>query len=177
MFKTTFFAAILAFVFAQPICAAESNESDANNFKSQSSRTHWRYRSERVMMNWHDGIQQMVVSPRVHRDTNSLWILPLKCKSDEVKFSLTNDYPYLFGTDCREAARKVLTNVNYSIIATQLWTIPLFYFANQYKNVFITFSRPERHCEHYSYGSSKMVVISFNKDIAQVIGHFNINNT
>lgn len=65
-------------------------------------------------------------------------------------------------------------NIIISTLGTKLSAIPLFYFANQHKNVFITFSRPEQHCEHYSYGSSQMVVISFNKDVAQIIGHYDI---
>jgi hypothetical protein len=128
MRKTTFLAAILSFVFAQAICAAESNEPDANSFRSQSPRTRGMYRSERVMINWHDGIQQMVVSPRLTPDTNSLWIFPLKCESEQVKFSLTKNFPHFYGADCREIARNVLANVNYAVIATQLWTIPLCYF-------------------------------------------------
>jgi hypothetical protein len=128
MRKTTFLAAILSFVFTQAICVAEFNEPDANSFRSQSPRTLGVYRSERVMINWHDGIQQMVVSPRLTPDTNSLWIFPLKCKSEQVKFSLTKTFPQFYGADCREIARNVLTNVNYAVIATQLWTIPLCYF-------------------------------------------------
>jgi len=128
MRKTIFLAAILSFVFTQAICVAEFNEPDANSFRSQSPRTRGMYRSERVMINWHDGIQQMVVSPRLTPDTNSLWIFPLKCKSEQVKFSLTKNFPHFYGADCREIARNVLANVNYAVIATQLWTIPLCYF-------------------------------------------------
>jgi len=128
MRKIIFVAAILSFVFTQAICAAESNEPDANSFRSQSSRTRGMYRSEWVTINWHDGIQQMVVSPRLTPDTNSLWIFPLKCKSEQVKFSLTKNFPQFYGADSREIASDVLTNVNYAVIATQLWTIPLYYF-------------------------------------------------
>jgi len=128
MRKTIFLAAILSFVFTQAICVAESNEPDANSFRSQSPQTHGMYRSERVMINWHDGIQQMVVSPRLTPETNSLWIFPLKCKSEHVKFSLTKNFPHFYGADCREIARNVLANVNYAVIAAQLWTIPLCYF-------------------------------------------------
>ena len=125
MRKITFLAAILSFVFTQAICAAESNEPDANSFRSQSSRTRGMYRSEWVTINWHDGIQQMVVSPRLTPDTNSLWIFPLKCKSEQVKFSLTKNFPHFYGADSREIAGNVLANVNYAVIASQLWTIPL----------------------------------------------------
>ena len=128
MRKTTLLGAILFFVFNQAICLGESNEPDANSFGRHSPRTRGVYGSERVLINWHDGIQQMVVSPRLTTDANSLWILPLKCKSEQIKFSLTKNFPQFYGTDCYEKARNVLTNVNYAVIATQLWTIPLCYF-------------------------------------------------
>jgi hypothetical protein len=134
MRKTTVLAAILSFVFTQAICVAEPNESDANSVRSQSSRTHRGYRSERVMINWHDGIQQMVVSPRLTPDTNSIWIFPLKGESEKVKFSLTKNFPNFYGADSREIARNVLTNANYAVIATQLWTIPLYYFRDEHSD-------------------------------------------
>ena len=128
MRKVTFLAAILSFVFTQAICVAEPNEPNASSLRSQSSRTRGMYRSERVMINWHDGIQQMVVSPRLTPDTNSLWLFPLKCKKEQVKFSLTKNFPQFYGADGREIASNTLTNVNYAVIISQLWTIPLCYF-------------------------------------------------
>lgn len=132
MRKTIVLAAILSFVFTYAVCAAEPNEPNANGFRSQSHRTHGRYRSERVIINWRDGIQQMVVSPRLTADANSLWIFPIKCESEQVKFSLTKNFPQFYGSDCRGMARNMLTNVNYGVIATQLWTIPIWYFGDKH---------------------------------------------
>jgi hypothetical protein len=125
MQKTAFLAAILSLLFTQAICMAEANEPDANGFRNRPYRTRGRHQSERAVINWHDGIQQMVVSPRIAEDTNSIWLLPLKCKGENVKFRIATDFPQFNGADPRIIARNVLTNVNYALIATQLWTIPL----------------------------------------------------
>jgi len=61
----------------------------------------------------------------------------------------------------------------YNIIVTSLGSklsaVPLFYFANRHKNVFVTFSRPEEHTEHHSYGCSKMIVAKFNTESADIV--------
>ncbi|OHB53483.1 MAG: hypothetical protein A2Y07_00310 [Planctomycetes bacterium GWF2_50_10] len=116
-----------AFLLSQAICLADVNEPNTNNFANQSFRR-GNFRSESATINWHDGIQHMVVSPRVVRDNNSIWIFPLKCKSDQVKFNLTGDTLRLSGMDPREIAQNKLKSVNYALIATQLWTLPICYF-------------------------------------------------
>jgi hypothetical protein len=125
MQKTAFLAAILSLLFIQAICMAEANEPDANSFRNRPYRTGGRRQSERAVINWHDGIQQMVVSPRIAEDTNSIWLLPLKCKSENVKFRIVADFPRFNGVEPRIIARNILTNVNYALVASQLWTIPL----------------------------------------------------
>lgn len=127
MRKTTILAAILSFVFTQAICLAESNEPDANSVRGWSHRTGRMYRSERAMINWHDGIQQMVVSLRLVPDANSIWIFPIKGESEQIKFNLNKKSTDFYGAESRYVASNVLTNANYAVIATQLWTIPLYY--------------------------------------------------
>jgi hypothetical protein len=128
MRKIKFFAAVLSLIFTQAIFAAEPNESDANSVRSPSHRMRGMHRSERTVINWHDGIQQMAVSMRLTPDMNSLWIFPLKCESSQVKFSQTKNFPQFYGADFRETAANTLDYVNYAVIATQLWTIPLCHF-------------------------------------------------
>jgi hypothetical protein len=73
----------------------------------------------------------MVVSPRIASEANSLWILPLKCKSEQIKFSLMKDSPQLYGMDYREIAKNKLTNITYAMISTQIWTIPICYYNHE----------------------------------------------
>lgn len=63
-------------------------------------------------------------------------------------------------------------NIIVSSLGTKLSAVSLFYFANCHKNVFITFSRPEKHTEHYSYGCSKMIIIAFNHESANIIDSY-----
>ena len=60
-------------------------------------------------------------------------------------------------------------NIIVSSLGTKLSAIPLFYFANKHENVFITFSRPGQHTEHYSYGCNRVIVISFNNEAANIV--------
>lgn len=144
MRKIKILAAILSFFFIQALCMAGPNASDANSFRGRSPRTRGMYRSERVVINWHDGVQQMLVSPRLTPDTNSLWLFPLKCKSEQVKFSLAKNFPQLYGTDSREIAGNALTNVNYTVIASQLWTIPFCYYWAERIRLYLWFRHVER---------------------------------
>ncbi|MEW6619014.1 MAG: hypothetical protein AB1422_06650 [bacterium] len=67
-------------------------------------------------------------------------------------------------------------NIIVSSLGTKLSAISLFYFANRHKNVFVTFSRPEEHTEHYSYGCKKLIVIAFNCKAADVIDSYDFKN-
>ncbi|TVM04198.1 MAG: hypothetical protein CV087_00705 [Candidatus Brocadia sp. WS118] len=66
-------------------------------------------------------------------------------------------------------------NIIVSSLGTKLSAIPLFYFANRHKNVFITFSRAEEYTEHYSYGCNKIVIIAFNTKSANIIDSYDLN--
>lgn len=66
-------------------------------------------------------------------------------------------------------------NIIVSSLGTKLSAVSLFYFANRHKNVFITFSRPEKHTEHYSYGCKKMIVSAFNHASANIIESYNLD--
>jgi hypothetical protein len=132
MRKIMFFA-VLSLVFTHTICpAAEPNDPNTTQFRQQRGM----YRSEQAIINWHDGVQQMVVSPRLTTDANSLWIFPLKCQSDQAQFHLAKMLPRLYGPDCHDVAKTLLTNTNYAVIATQLWTIPICYFGMERSNSF-----------------------------------------
>ncbi|MDO9096686.1 MAG: hypothetical protein Q7U60_00980, partial [Candidatus Methanoperedens sp.] len=67
-------------------------------------------------------------------------------------------------------------NIIVSSLGTKLSAIPLFYFANRHKNVFVAFSRAEKHTEHYSYGCSKMVIIAFNHESANIVDKYDFKN-
>ena len=60
-------------------------------------------------------------------------------------------------------------NIIVSSLGTKLSAVSLFYFANRHKNVFVTFSRPEEHAEHYSYGCNKMIIVAFNHQSAEIV--------
>jgi len=84
-----------------------------------------------------------------------------------------------------EEAAKTLENIydevgeKYNIIVSSLGTklsaIPLFYFANRHKNVFITFSRAEEYTEHYSYGCNRIIVIAFNSELANIVDSYDFS--
>jgi hypothetical protein len=65
-------------------------------------------------------------------------------------------------------------NIIVSSLGTKLSAVSLFYFANRHDNVFIAFSRPEEHTEHYSYGCSRLVVVNFNCKSADVIASYDL---
>lgn len=65
-------------------------------------------------------------------------------------------------------------NIIVSSLGTKISTIPLFYFANRHKNVFVAFSRADEYTEHYSYGCKTMVIMDFNKDSANVLNIINL---
>lgn len=67
-------------------------------------------------------------------------------------------------------------NIIISSLGTKLSAVSLFYFANRHKNVFVTFSRPEEHTEHYSYGCNKLIVIAFNCNAADIIDSYDFRN-
>ena len=64
-------------------------------------------------------------------------------------------------------------NIIVSSLGTKLSAIPLFYFANLHRNVFITFSRPEQHTEHYSYGCNRIIVIAFDNEKSEIVDSYN----
>jgi len=63
-------------------------------------------------------------------------------------------------------------NIIVSSLGTKLSAVPLFYFANRHKNVFITFSRPDEHTEHYSYGCNRIIIAAFNHESANVVDSY-----
>lgn len=130
MQKSTIVATIVSFLFIQAMCVADSNEPNANNFR-RGPRARGFYQSERVLINWHDGIEQMVVSPRLSPDANSVWLFPVKAKSQQIKFALTKEFPAIFGSDSRQQAADKVRNVSYAMIMTQLWTIPIYFFGEE----------------------------------------------
>lgn len=65
-------------------------------------------------------------------------------------------------------------NIIVSSLGTKLSAVSLFYFANRHKNVFVTFSRPEEYTEHYSYGSSKLIVVAFNNESARTVDSYDL---
>jgi hypothetical protein len=131
MRSTSLIVVISCFLFAQAISAAEPNASDANGLRTRSARTRGLFQSERAIINWHDGIQQMVISARLSTESNNLWLFPVKARSEQVKFSLAKGFPYIFGPDSSQIAGKRLDNIKYALVATQLWSIPLYYFHSE----------------------------------------------
>jgi hypothetical protein len=131
MRNTSLIVIISCFLFTQAISAAEPNGSDANGLRARSARNRGIFQSERAIINWHDGIQQMVVSPRLSRDSNNLWLFPVKARSEQVKFSLAKGFPSLLGPDSSQIAGKRLDKIKYALVATQLWSIPLYYFRSE----------------------------------------------
>jgi hypothetical protein len=65
-------------------------------------------------------------------------------------------------------------NIIVSSLGTKISTIPLFYFANRHKNVFVAFSRAEEYTEHYSYGCKTMALMDFNKESANILDIINL---
>lgn len=133
MRKITFFAVmVLAFT---PIYATEDETKDTEAIKvvEQPFRQTWRRsRSERAVIHWHDGIQEMAVSPRLAADSGDVWIFPLKCDSEQVECRLIDEFPQIRGADGRNIATGLLDNVKWGVVATQLWTIPLYYFRTEH---------------------------------------------
>lgn len=127
MRKNIFFAAVLVSVSLQPLLAADSNEPNNNTTTARSSMMRL-YRSERAAINWHNGTQRMVVSPRLNTDANSLWIFPINCQPEQIQFNLIPKFPNFYGPNRTQQASDLLNNLNCAIIATQLWTIPICYY-------------------------------------------------
>lgn len=67
-------------------------------------------------------------------------------------------------------------NIIVSSLGTKLSAVPLFYFANRHKNVFVTFSRAEKHTEHYSFGCSKMIINAFNSESVNTIESIDLSD-
>lgn len=147
MQTSTILAAFLSFILTSSMYAAEADTATpatepavsdttasdaAATAENQSQQPQYRYRSERAMIHWHDGLQQMVVSPRLSRETTAPWILPLKGSIEQIQFRLAEPIPQGWGFgrgyDCRHIAEQRLNNLNYAVIAGQLWTIPMCYF-------------------------------------------------
>ncbi len=67
-------------------------------------------------------------------------------------------------------------NVIVSSLGTKLSAVALFYFANRHRNVFVAFSRPEEHTEHYSYGCSRLITVSFDSRVSRVASTIDLAN-
>jgi len=91
----------------------------------------------------------------------------------EISFTNTQDAINSLEGIYREVGDKY--NIIVSSLGTKLSAISLFYFANNHKNVFVTFSRPEEHTEHYSYGCKKMIVIEFDKKSANIVESYDFS--
>lgn len=63
-------------------------------------------------------------------------------------------------------------NIITSSLGTKLSAVSLFYFASRHRNVFITFSRPAEHTEHYSYGCNRVIIAAFNRESASIVGSY-----
>jgi hypothetical protein len=110
---------------APAIKAPDSNAADSNSLRQ---RMRGGFRSERVVIDFRDGIQRMYVSPRLTSDSNSIWLLPVKCKAEDIKFQPASDFPQFTGPGAREIASTILSNLNYALVFSQVWTIPLCHF-------------------------------------------------
>jgi hypothetical protein len=126
--KKTLLTSILALIFCQVVCFAEPNSADSNSTGRRTPRQSGRFRSERVSIGWENGIQKMTVSIRLTGEANSIWLYPIKCQNEQVKFHLTQNRPRFSGTDARQSAINVLTNINLGVVAGQIWSIPISYY-------------------------------------------------
>lgn len=103
---------------------------------------------------------------------NELLLTRPNVEKREISFTTIEDATNTLEKIYEEEGNKY--NIIVSSLGTKLSAVPLFYFANGHKNVFITFSRPEEHTEHYSYGCSKMIVVAFDHNSANIIDSYDL---
>ncbi len=111
---------------------------------------------------------------KISENENELLLSRPNVEKREISFTNIKDATNILEEIYKEEGNNY--NIIVSSLGTKLSAIPLFYFANCHKNVFVTFSRPEEHTEHYSYGCKKLVVIAFNCNTTDVIDSYDFRN-
>lgn len=111
---------------------------------------------------------------KIAEHENELLLSRPNVEKREISFTNIKDATNMLEGIYKEEGNKY--NIIVSSLGTKLSAIPLFYFANCHKNVFVTFSRPEEHTEHYSYGCKKLIVAAFNCNTADVTDSYDFRN-
>jgi hypothetical protein len=109
----------------------------------------------------------------ISENENKLLLSRPHVEKREISFTDLSDAKNTLNSIYEEVGNKY--NIIVSSLGTKLSAISLFYFANHHKNVFVAFSRPNQHTEHYSSGSKTLFTVFFDKNFAIIKNSLEIN--